>query len=273
MSKTNRNHYNPRNYLRAWTATTEQIYQLDLRAEAPQPKLVGVGDAGVERFLYPQVVEDYLRDYVEGPAWDILARLKLGEQVLLAELEPLYKYMAAQIGRTPAMRDALRNRLDIVRGKVHQEWARNGMGLSHDESDEQFINDGLEWAIDRATTGQSPTLVNLMRQMTWKVYQLNDSEELITSDCGVYRIGERLTDMDAGIFFPVSPDRVLVGLRNTNERWTMVNEIMVPKSAVEVERAFDGYAAKANSLIAGHADRFIFGRSEVVLLEATRATG
>ena len=273
MSKTKRNHYNPRNYLRAWSANDAQIYQLDLRADKPEPTFVGVGDAGIEKFLYPQEVEDYLRDCVEGPAWGVLNKLRRGEQVLLVELEPLYIYVAAQIGRTPAMRDALRNRLDVVRGKVHQEWARHGMGFAQDESDDQLIVDALEHAIDRATTGQSPKIVQVMRRMMWKVYQLEDSEECITSDCGVYRIGEKLDDWDAGIFFPVSPNRVLVGLGNPDERWKMTNGILVPKSAVEVQKAFDGYAAQANSMIVKHANRFIFGKSEEGLVAAARSYG
>ena len=270
MNKPKRNHYVPEKLSGAWRYDRRHIFQLDKNAACPVPISVSIKDAGIKRFLYPPEIEDYLMRYVEPPAWTMLDRLRVYDVVYLDDMEPLLIYMASQIGRSLPVLQSLEERKEAIKSRIFETWAREGEGIVRDEEDEEIAESAYREAKKRAIIGRSPGILYVMRGMTWKVFVLPSPGEFITSDHPVIRIGDKLSDPYAAIFFPIS---VLIGEKGINARYTLANGVWVPEQQIRYEPVDESYSERANVEIARQASRFLYGQSEKVLISAIRAGG
>ncbi len=268
MNNPKRNHYVPEKLSGAWRHASRHIFQLDKDAASPIPKSVSINDAGVKRLLYSPEIEDYLGRYVESPAWPVLDRLRRREAVYFEDMEPLLIYMTSQIGRTLPILKGLEERKVAMESRIFETWAREGEGIIRDEDDDEIAESAYREAKQRAIIGRSPGILYVMRGMTWKVFVLPSPGELITSDHPVIRIGDKLSDPDAAIFFPISPISVLIGMKGINAKYTLENGIWVPGQMVRYETVDDSYGERANVEIARQASRFLYGQSEKALISA-----
>ena len=269
MSATIRNHYIPRNYLIAWSANDAQIYQLDLRADTPAPTLLGVGDAGIEKCLYPQKVEEFLRDHVEAPAWSVLKNLRDRTAVTRAELEPLLTYLVSQMVRTPADRDYLNN--------LSPSWAQSFTDR-YLGPDVNLAEEGL--GVDRLVSMHRDEIpyfhahlsapgLRILRNLVWEMWSLGPVGEIVTSDKPITKVLDRADGSTSKIAFPLSPKLLLVGRipKSVVPNRTRT-ESQFGNAAIANKRVSEPVAHSVNRNLSAGAHRFLYGRSPTALMAA-----
>ena len=181
MNTPKRNHFVPRNYLKAWSNDGCRIFQLDKTAINPVPKLVGLRDAGVERFIYTTEMEQIFGREVEIPAWPVLAKLRGRMPVKRPELDPLFRYLVAQMARTPRMRDLLKAHSNEAAQAAINEFAAMGIDLPAHNFDVERISTRYEELIPLFQLHQPPLALQAIRNMTWTVNFLGPAGEFITN--------------------------------------------------------------------------------------------
>ena len=296
MNTPKRTHYIPRNYLKAWSSNGKRIYQLDKTAENPVPKLIGLRDAGVERFFYSPELESVFGKQVEEPAWPMLTKIREHRPVPYREMGGLLSYMVAQYARTPKMRQFLLELSeDIVRDLMNKY---RGLGIDLDR--EGFDDDRLRkmceelfpiaqlgvdtsryYGTDLSSLGtvtqsdigslQFEGMRRIISHMEWSIQKLGPFGEFIVSDAPVSGWCERDNDVMGAISFPLSPDLLLSGrMCNVGPGRGSMASSLVQNRAVEYRRVDERIAHDFNRSLADEADRFIFGKSEKALLASVR---
>ena len=261
MNVPKRNHYVPRKYLRAWSVDERRIFQMDKTGEGSTAKLVGIGDAGVQKFFYPPEMEGYFGRAVETPAWHVVQKLRNQDRVTATELRPLFSYLVAQMVRTPWMKAMLRNRSREAAQDFIDTARKDGIDLpAHGYSLDQ-IQARYEEIIDQAPMHRSQKAERAMQSMIWSVVRLGPFGELITSDNPVYKWGESITAPTAGIIFPLSPKLALVG--SESERIAFHNRVVLSRkrgTEIEYKRVDETWCQIVNDSIFGYSHRFLYGR-------------
>jgi hypothetical protein len=269
MSKTEHNHYLARNYLRAWAPTGQQIYQLDLFAETPKPKLVGVRHAAVERFLYSQEVEAHFERRIERPAWGVLDKLRAHAPVMYAELEPLLAYLVAQLVRTPEARDYLKTLSNPWAQNMIQTYQEQGIDLAAEGFGVDRLVSMHREEIPFAHSHQSEPGLRILRSLEWAVWRLGPVGEFITSDKPVTKVVDRTDRPISKLAFPLSPESLLVGglggpIALDGARFSS----RFGNTVLESKRVSESDAQSVNRNSSAGANRFLYGRSPSALVAA-----
>ncbi len=282
--------------MKAWSLNGKRIYQLDKTAENPVPILIGLRDAGVERFFYSPELESVFGKQVEEPAWPVLRKIREHKFVQYREMGGLLSYMVAQYARTPKMlRFLLELSEDIVRDTMNK-YRGLGIDLAREGIDDDRLREmceqlfpiaqlGLDtsryYSTDLTSLGtvtksgigslQFPVMRRIISNMEWTIQRLGPFGEFIVSDAPVSGWGERDSNVMGAISFPLSPSLLLSGrLRNASPGRGSMASSLLQNRAVEYRRVDERTAHDFNRRLADDADRFIFGKSEKALLAAAR---
>lgn len=259
------------NYLMAWSANDAQIYQLDLRADRPEPTLLGVGDAGMEKFLYPQEVEAFFRDQVEAPAWGVLGSLRKGLPVRRVELEPLLSYLVSQMVRTPRMRDHLKTLSTPLAETMIETYREQGVDLSVEGFGVDELVEMHRAEIRHAYAYQSEPGLQLLQSLDWEIWRLGPVGEFVTSDNPITTVLDRPDGSTSKLAFPLSPKLLLVGgiPKSVAPNGTRV-ESQFGNAAMASKQVSEIIAHSVNRNLWAGAHRFLYGRSPAALMAALR---
>ena len=261
MNVPKRNHYVPRKYLRAWSADEHRVFQMDKTAERSTAKLVGIGDAGVQKFLYPPEMEKYFGRQVEIPAWPLVQKMRSQDGVTAIELRPLFSYLVAQMVRTPWMKATLKSQSRDAAQDFIDAARRDGIDLTAHGYGLDRIQSRYEEVIDQAPMHRSLRAERAMQNMTWSVVTLGPFGEFITGDNPVYKWGESILAPTAGIIFPLSPKLALVG--SQSERIAFHGRVALSRkrgTEVEYKRVNETWCQIVNDPMLRSAHRFLYGK-------------
>ena len=269
MSTTIRNHYLPQNYLMPWSANEAQIWQLDLRADRHVPRFLGVRDAGVERFLYPQEVEEFLTHRVEVPAWSVLKDLRGRATVTRAELEPLLAYLVSQMARTPAGRDYLKNLSYRWAEDVTDRYQAQDVSLEDEGFDKDRLVSMHRDEIPYAHAHISVPGLRILRNLVWEIWRIGPVGEFITSDNPITQVLDRADGMRSKLAFPLSPKLLLVGgISRSGPPDRARTSSQFGNAVIESKRVSESVAHTVNRNLSEGAHRFLYGESPSALMAA-----
>lgn len=230
MTRTIRQHFVPRAYLRnfastspnsgverAWTLITRnaRIVEVPLHSVASRALFYDLGPDDHE-----QVLEKYFSQEVEGDLAallrEVVAHFRLGNELDPKHKRRLAEHMAMQYLRTSTFREALRGnleRLGEVLGRLAHhvvEGAPPDLQLVPNVEARTHLLLGL-------TDDLIATIAEILYRHAWRISQAPEGRSFMTNDAPVMLLGQPLapwmgvgfTTYDAQVLFPISPEFLL----------------------------------------------------------------
>ena len=281
MNVPKRNHYIPKKFSKAWSDDGRRVFQLDKIEDSPTPKLIGLSDAGVQRFFYAPELENIFGKHVENPAWPVLDKIRAHEPVVYSEVGVLLSYTAAQYARTPKMLSFLRDLSNNIVNDTTNKYRALGIDLPNEGFDADRLHEMCECFFPMAQLGLDPSrdysdnLPLLARQlqsnaerlllpnlrwmfhwMEWSVQQLGPFGEFILSDSPVSGWRERDQTIIGAISFPLSPKLLLSGRLRNGSRSKASS--LSKRRPLKIARINESVAYDFNRRLADDAERFIW---------------
>ena len=219
-------HYLPQNYLRQFASTSnpDKVWQYD--KSKGEFKLLPIKAVGKRKDFYDGPTEQWLNNYIEGPANYALDKLRSGQDIDDEGRTRVAIYLDSMLKRVPHLRRRL---LEIAPEKKKRLFETIRNDLESRATDYGTTSATLMSEIDRlekegyvenlSMTDDlvrqqwvSPEIVKTIHSMTWRVLATRRPERFLTGDRPVFfteRIG--LSGQESEFTFPLSEGVVLHG--------------------------------------------------------------
>jgi hypothetical protein len=214
-------HYIPREFLRGFAepGSEDWIHQ-DYR-KAKKVSRIRIRDAAQERSFYPEEIETYLAQTIEGPANTVLNKLREGKAITPKDKTTLAIYIIQLGSRVPIVKESSMevapNLVDSVVTEMEEEISSaiaRDPALASRAADLrkeplQFSNNfrkGPEpW--HAYLIGEKPKSVAALSLMNW-AFMLSGEDDFVTSDNPVF-LESGFGKPEGGLTVPLSSDIVL----------------------------------------------------------------
>lgn len=266
-----RHHYIPVFYLKRWRGNDNKICEFcrpykSIYTKRIYPVQTGYVDRLYEMKGVPPAIAQQVEDEFMKPADTLASRsLRMLEtQNERINYEPKYRsawslFLMTLLMRTP-------NDLEVLAAALADEWARvfpnleKKYAINRQPDDpltlQEFIDQKDPYHMSRWTLNVARKLMDhegigqLLNNMRWFVLTIgNDAPRLLTSDQPVL-ISATLTEENAYVFLPLSPDRLFVAV-NSNETEIFIRQRPVKELAEGV-----------NMLVVRHAIKYVYATDD-----------
>lgn len=225
-------HYLPQHYLKGF-ATNERfwVHDLELGKSRPgQPKT----EANVNG-LWPGELEKHLAQKIEGPAIDIINRIRQRQPVEADEKVVLATYLLTMWKRVPAARERMANHIPDVADGIRADYfqlvdhsaARDELTVEAATASKELIAAHLEIAIANKPDyywhytlrdGATPRMMDALRAMDW-TFLVSDSDPFLTCDDPLFFFTQMGVGRDASeLSIPLSTTITLLAHRQGEQR-------------------------------------------------------
>ena len=226
-------HYVPQYYLKGFSSCDgKSIWAFD--KEDKRKFETQVKSIGNITGFYSREVEQYLANTIEGPANEVLKKIRDHEEITDIDKTVLAEYMAVMFKRVPKAKERLNKRAPSMCKDLYKEISEELLQTATLQPEKRHIAERriseIKEILDRYSKEpprkiwldnippeRSPRIVAALASMTWRFLECDDTVGFITSDNPLFYF----TDMGVGkpeseVTFPISKDIVLWGTWRTD---------------------------------------------------------
>jgi hypothetical protein len=226
-------HYLPQYYLKGFTETDDNILWAYEKGSGNNFSTQIINLAKINK-LYSEETEQYLANEIEGPANEVLDKIRNRHLISKADKEYFAKYMAVMWKRVPRAKEDFNKMAPGILDEIGSELKdslksigeRRPEKIKLIEERQKEINEILEKYVSAPPEDiwwysirpeRTPIIVEIMKKMTWSFWECDQTFTFLTCDNPLfYFTGMGVGKKDSEISFPISNHVVLWATWKTN---------------------------------------------------------
>jgi len=193
------NHYVPQYYLRGFSVAPMSDLIWVYRRGTEDVFKTAIHNIAQENNFYPDDMEKYLADEIEGPANAVLQKIQALKALTLEDKEVLSKYMMVLWKRVPEHKNWLKNKAPEIMNPVFERIDNELVELGKKYPEKMDLVERRRKELQELRTtkesdilhdiwlanmpaDKTPQTLGVLSQMTWRFYTTREDEYFITSD-------------------------------------------------------------------------------------------
>ncbi len=236
-------HYVPQYYLKGFTEPHAPAFIWVYDKVTARIFRTNVKNVAHETDYYPDDVEQYLANSIEGPAQSVIDKIRQHEPLTPHDKARLAAYMVVMLKRVPRSRQRRRERSPVVIASVFGSVEEQLADLLAEEPANEVLLRRREEVIQLRAKYEaevpreidyqllppetSPRLLAVLQEMTWHYWTYDKEPAFLTSDNPVFYFeGLGIGQKDSEVSFPISSQVVLWATwrKDYRETYTHIRE-------------------------------------------------